>query len=353
MALQESPKDPRSGSATLQAATLPTHHIIGLSGGKDSTATLLVALARLPKAQIQPVFVDTGNEQRQTYAYLDTLEAHLDIPITRLRPDFSEQMAAKRKFIANDQRTGRDKRGVKLRWSNRRKREALAHLHPSGNPFLDLCMLKGMFPSNRSQFCTDYLKKQTFIGYVDDLAQTGQRVVVWQGIRREESDKRKNARLFERVGPGFYHFRPLIHWTTEDVFRFLDAKGVEPNPLYASLGRVGCAPCLFANKKDLRAMLGAGEGFTPEDSAAILSRIREWERRVSACSKTGRAAFFHGKELAGAHLHEVHPLTFWDRHRIDAIRHWSEKPTRFNAGDWDGFDAPEESSCSSEWGLCE
>ena len=88
--------------------------LIGLSGGKDSTATLLVALARLPNA-VQPVFVDTGNEQRQTYAYLDTLESHLDLPITRLRPDFSEQMADKRRFISRDQRTGRDKRGVKMR----------------------------------------------------------------------------------------------------------------------------------------------------------------------------------------------------------------------------------------------
>ncbi|BDB13363.1 phosphoadenosine phosphosulfate reductase family protein [Acidithiobacillus ferrooxidans] len=327
---------------------VPPHHIISLSGGKDSTATLLVALARLPKSAIQPVFADTGNEHPATYEYLNYLESHLGLPITRLTPDFSRQIAEKRRFIAMDRRTGRDKRGAKLRWSNRRKREALAELRPSGNPFLDLCMLKGMFPSNRSRFCTDYLKKQVFVSFVDDMAQSGQRVVVWQGIRRDESDKRKNARLFERVGPGFYYFRPLIHWTTAGVFRFLDEKGVRPNPLYASLGRVGCAPCVYANKKDLRAL------FALEDGPAILDKIRDWETRVSACSKTGRAAFFHGKELAGARLGKVHPLVFWDRHRIDAIKHWSEKPTRFNAGDWDGFEAPEvEFSCSSEWGLCE
>lgn len=331
--------------------TTHARHIIGLSGGKDSTATLLVALARLPKASVQPVFVDTGNEHRQTYEYLDYLEAHLDIPITRLTPDFSDQMAAKRRFIACDQRTGRDKHGAKLRWSNHRKREALAELRPSGNPFLDLCLLKGMFPSNRSRFCTEYLKKDVFVEYVDGLLQplqgaSGQKVVVWQGIRREESDKRKNARLFERVGPGFYYFRPLIHWAAADVFRYLADKGVPPNPLYESLGRVGCAPCVYANKKDLRAL------FASEDGPAVLNRMREWESRVAACSKSGQAAFFHGKELAGARLSEVHPLTFWNRHRIDAIQHWSEKPTRFNPGDWNAFEA-EESTCSSEWGLCE
>ena len=346
--------------------TTHARHIIGLSGGKDSTATLLVALARLPKAQVQPVFVDTGNEHRQTYDYLDYLENWLDLPITRLTPDFTQQIAEKRRFIAQDRRTGRDRHGVKHRWSNRRKREALDTLHPSGNPFLDLCMLKGMFPSNRTRFCTDYLKTRVFVNYVDDLVHpsqplaghagcdgcsplqgaSGQKVIVWQGIRRDESDKRKNARLFERVGPGFYYFRPLIHWAAADVFRYLADKGVPPNPLYESLGRVGCAPCVYANKKDLRAL------FALEDGPAVLNRMREWESRVAACSKSGQAAFFHGKELAGARLSEVHPLTFWNRHRIDAIQHWSEKPTRFNPGDWNAFEA-EESTCSSEWGLCE
>lgn len=324
-----------------------THHIIGLSGGKDSTATLLLALDRLPKTAIQPVFVDTGNEHAETYKYLDLLEARLGIPITRLTPDFTQQMAEKRRFIARDQRTGRDKHGVKLRWSNRRKREALAELRPSGNPFLDLCLWKGMFPSNRSRFCTEHLKKNVFVGFVDDLSQSGKRIIVWQGVRRDESDKRKNVRLFERVGPGFYHFRPLIHWTEKDVFRFLEEKGVPANPLYKSLGRVGCAPCVYANKPDLRAL------FALEDGPAVLNRMREWERRVAACSKSGQAAFFHGKGFPGARLHEVHPLTFWKRHKIDAIRHWAEKPTRFNANDWDGFDEPGASACSSELGLCE
>lgn len=314
-------------------------HIIGMSGGKDSTAALLIALARLPKNRVQPVFVDTGNEHSATYEYLDYLEAHLSIRITRLTPDFCEQIAAKRKFIARDQRFGRDKRGVKLRWSNRRKREALSHLRPSGNPFLDLCLLKGMFPSNRSRFCTEHLKKNAFVGYVDDLVQSGTSVVVWQGIRRDESEKRKTARLFQRVGRGFYHFRPLIRWTENDVFAFLAKQGVRPNPLYANLGRVSCAPCIYSTKPDLRALL------TPD----VVERVKDWERRVSACSKTGRAAFFQGKELSGAHLGEVHPITFWQRHSIEAIQHWAAKPTRFVAKDWDKF----ESVCTSEWGLCE
>jgi len=320
-----------------------TLHIVAVSGGKDSTATLLLVRDRLPKTVIRPVFVDTGNEHAETYAYLDVLESRLDLPITRLRPDFSAQIAEKRRFIANDRRTGRDRHGVKHRWSNRRKREALSVLHPTGNPFLDLCLLKGMFPSNRSRFCTEHLKKNVFVGYVDDLVQSGQRVVVWQGIRREESDKRKHARKIERVGPGFYYFRPLVDWTEADVFRFLAAQGIPPNPLYQRLGRVSCAPCIYSSKPDLRVLL------TPD----VVDRIRLWESLVSQASKTGQAAFFAGKQLAGARLGKVNPLVFWDRHRIDAIQHWAAKPTRFNPADWDGFASADDKACSSEWGLCD
>ena len=322
-----------------------THHIIGLSGGKDSTATLLLALDRLTKDCIQPVFVDTGNEHPATYNYLSYLESYFSIQITRLKPDFTEEIAAKRRFIALDRRTGRDKHGVKLRWSNRRKREALAELKPSGSPFLDLCLLKGMFPSNRSRFCTDFLKTRVFVSFVDEMAQSHKKVIIWQGIRRDESDKRKNAKLFERVGPRFYYFRPLINWSEKDVFQCIADHGLHPNPLYQSLGRVGCAPCIYSNKKDLRGL------FNSDDGPEILQKMRGWEVRVSRASKTGQAVFFQGKELAGAHLGEVHPLVFFQRHRIDAIQHWASKHTRFVGDDWQDFE--KESSCSSEWGLCE
>ncbi len=317
-----------------------TLHIVGVSGGKDSTATLLLALSRVPKSSIRAVFADTGNEHAETYAYLDYLEERLSIPIHRIHPDFTDTMRSKRRFIARDQRVGRDKRGVKLRWSNKRKREALATMHPSGNAFLDLCMAKGMFPSNLSRFCTEYLKKDVIVGYADDLVQAGYKLIVWQGIRRDESDKRKNARLFNRVGPNLYNFRPLILWTEKDVFAFLKEQNVDPNPMYAKVGRVSCAPCVYSNKKDLRVML----------DETTVDRIKDWEKKVSACSKSGWAGYFHGKELAGSHIGEVHPLVFMQRHQIDAIKHWSSKTTRFMEADWDFFET--EFSCSSEWGMC-
>ena len=94
-------------------------HVVSVSGGKDSLATLLLALKRCPAGSVVPIFCDTGNEHEATYAYLDYLENALSIRIKRLRADFTEQLKAKRMFIARDVRTGRDKAGSRVRWSNK------------------------------------------------------------------------------------------------------------------------------------------------------------------------------------------------------------------------------------------
>ncbi len=326
-----------------------TLHIVGLSGGKDSTATLLLAIDRLGKENVRAVFADTGNEHPETYAYLGYLERMLGIQVVRLKPEFSVEIAKKRMFIARDRRVGRDKRGDKIRWSNKAKRRVLAVLQPTGNPFLDLCLLKGRFPTNRARFCTEWLKRDTFVEYVDSvIQQEGRPVVVWQGVRRDESDKRKNAKKIERMGRRYYNFRPIVDWAAKDVFRCITSHGLDPNPLYATLGRVGCAPCIYATKGDVRLLAG---------SNPILERVRDWEHLVGQASKKGYAAFFQGKELAGTKPGEVSDLVFWERHQIDGILKWATKEGLFMREDWDhaGSDGPSQGAsprCGSEMGLC-
>lgn len=81
-----------------------TRHVISVSAGKDSTALLLLAIQRCPASQIEAIFCDTGNEHRLVYEYLDYLESALNIRITRLRADFTDEIAHKRMFIARDRR---------------------------------------------------------------------------------------------------------------------------------------------------------------------------------------------------------------------------------------------------------
>ena len=70
------------------------HNIISVSGGKDSTALLLLAIERNTE-NMQAVFADTGNEHQQTYDYVRYLHENV-FPIRRVVADFSKQIAGKR-----------------------------------------------------------------------------------------------------------------------------------------------------------------------------------------------------------------------------------------------------------------
>jgi len=57
-------------------------HILGLSGGKDSTALAVLLHKRIPN--LEYFFCDTGKELTETYDYLDRIQARLGITITKL-----------------------------------------------------------------------------------------------------------------------------------------------------------------------------------------------------------------------------------------------------------------------------
>jgi 3'-phosphoadenosine 5'-phosphosulfate sulfotransferase (PAPS reductase)/FAD synthetase len=317
-----------------------TKHVISVSGGKDSTATLLIALARCAKDSIIPIFCDTGNEHEQTYQYLDYLEETLGVKIHRLKADFSAEILAKRKFIANDRRTGRDKQGRKLCWSNKAKRRALAVLFPTGNPFLDLCLWKGRFPSRKAQFCTEELKRNMAVEFQMALVDQGHSVISWQGVRRDESHNRRNAKLSERVGPRMRIFRPIVEWSAAQVFDYCAARGVKPNPLYTQgMGRVGCMPCINANKAELREIAAR----FPEH----LERISQWEALVSAACKRGGSTM-----MTDAHDGKDRRKVFADLN-IWARVEWAKTSRGGDKRQTDFFmdDAPR--ACASSYGLCE
>jgi len=316
-----------------------TKHVISVSGGKDSLATLLIALERCPRQDVIPIFCDTGNEHDDTYAYLGHMEEALGVQITRLKADFTEQLLAKRRFIANDQRTGRDKKGRKLRWTNKAKRRALSVMYPSGNPFLDLCMWKGRFPSRMAQFCTQELKTNMAVAFQMELMDAGHNVISWQGIRRDESHNRRNAKKFERVGRRLRICRPIASWSAEQVFAFAADRAIKPNPLYLQgMGRVGCMPCINASKGELRAIAAR----FPEHP----QRISEWEILVGKCSKRGFSTFMADAHTASDRRQVFADLNIWSR--IE----WS-KTTR-GGKQWNLLaDPADDSGCSSSYGLCE
>ena len=314
-------------------------HVVSVSGGKDSAATLLLALERFGRETVVPIFCDTGNEHEACYEYLDYLEKTLGVKITRLRASFDAEIAAKRRFIASDQRTGRDAQGRRLRWSNKSKRRALAALHPTGNPFLDLCMWKGRFPSRKAQFCTQELKTNLAVEFQLSLIDAGYTVVSWQGIRRDESLNRRGAKRFEAIGGGLFIYRPIVEWTAADVFAFAADRGIRPNPLYLQdMTRVGCMPCINVAKPEL---LAISRRFPMH-----LGRIADWERIVSDCSKRGFSTF-----MVDSHSARDRRVIF-DELNIGTRIRWAQ--TSRGGRQFDllaGIQSAVE--CSSSYGLCE
>jgi 3'-phosphoadenosine 5'-phosphosulfate sulfotransferase (PAPS reductase)/FAD synthetase len=255
-------------------------HFVNISGGKDSTAVYLLALRR--GRPFRAVMADTGHEHPETIAYAERLSERTGGPaVEMVRADFSAEIARKRRYVETVWRA----EGVPEATVER----ALAALVPTGVPMLDLCLWKGRFPSRKAQFCTEFLKERAVFGACIGPALREGVVVQWLGVRRNESANRARAPFAQRIRFDDRHdmllFRPLIHWTAENVFAFARAHGLEPNPLYLQgMGRVGCFPCVNASKDELAAI---GRRFP-----WAIDRLLGYEAAVMAASKRGIATFF-------------------------------------------------------------
>lgn len=322
------------------------YNIVSVSGGKDSTALLLLAIER--KADnLQAVFADTGHEHPQTYEYVRYLEEVTGVPIRWVKADFAEAIADRRAMM---QRVidGTHKDRGKYEWTPEIARRALEILHPTGIPFLDMCMVHGRFPSTRVRFCSDELKRAPMIEQVQmPLIEAGHDVISWQGVRADESPSRALLSLNEHKmthenGAEMWNFRPILHWTVDDVFEMHRKHNVKPNPLYAQgMGRVGCMPCIHARKDEL---LEISKRF-PEE----IDRVERWEAIIRQVSKTDSATFFSASELGDGNAADFTP----EKHGIRSKVEWAK--TSRGKMNLDMFRADNDNVplCSSIYGLCE
>jgi hypothetical protein len=63
------------------------HHVLGLSGGKDSAALAVYMRQHYPDLNIEYFFTDTGKELPEVYEFLGRLEGFLGKPILKLNSD--------------------------------------------------------------------------------------------------------------------------------------------------------------------------------------------------------------------------------------------------------------------------
>ncbi|AXD70081.1 phosphoadenosine phosphosulfate reductase family protein [Salmonella enterica subsp. diarizonae] len=294
-----------------------TINIVYVSGGKDSLADWLLAI----EAGIahMPALADTGHEHPQTMEYLEYLESKLG-KITRVKADFSRQIEGKRKFIAEKWPVSLvEECGMSHDEAAERIARALEILHPTGNPFLDLCMWKGRFPSTKARFCTFDLKHEPIrTQIVLPALEEYDEVISWQGVRAQESPARAALPMWEEDAddtPGLHVYRPILNWLHEDVFALARRHGIKPNPLYLQgCSRVGCMPCIHARKSELAEIFQRW----PEE----ISRVAEWERMVAECSRRGNSTFFPSTHDPRRAEKRIEVITV-DAYGIESYRDWA------------------------------
>jgi len=224
--------DSGSVSKALQQTPCCTLPICLVSGGKDSQATAIWCL----KNDVKPMFLfcDTAWEDEVTYHFIKDFETKLGAEIMRL----------------------------------------------TSMGFVELAKKKKRFPSTKAKFCTEELKVKPTIDFI--LTQKCN-VIIYQGIRWEESTNRAGMSksdeyfkyYFEPYGfdkkgkPKYYTYRkaeikawlktytcdverPIISWTTKQVFEYIIDSGFMPNKLYQyGFTRVGCFPCIMCTKDEI------------------------------------------------------------------------------------------------------
>jgi len=219
--------------------------IVPILGGKDSTCCLLLAIKKVGKDNVLPVFNDTGWEHPETYKYLKYLEERLKVKIYK----------TKGRNILNKKHKGQN--------------------------IPDLIRSYGRFPAGRVRFYTQLLKQESLRDwYKKNIFNPEKKYEIWFGMRKVESwQRRKKYEKYTHYDtysiidmfPGVYNKKlsatiavrlPIIEFETNTVFNFLQKNNVKKNPLYdeGTNDRVGCYPCLLAGKKKQAAMFATDFG---------------------------------------------------------------------------------------------
>lgn len=217
--------------------------IVPVSGGKDSTACLIMAIKDYGADAVIAIFNDTGWDHPVTYAYLKYLEQRLNVKIYST--------------------VGNDKNKIQ------------------GKSLVNLIVSQGRFPFGLGRFCTTHLKQYALRDYYKHNLFDGlTEYEMWFGMRTAESNARSikykgitKADSFdmEDVFPSRYNKKlrstlsvrlPICDWSTEETFKYLSDEWVKPNPLYfeGTNDRVGCYPCLLAGKNVQKAMFATKVG---------------------------------------------------------------------------------------------
>jgi len=191
--------------------TKKVKHVLGLSGGKDSSALALYVKETRPELDIEYFFTDTGYELPETNAFIDQLEEKLGY-IHRLNDRSLNNMEG---------------RGEKT-FSNLLKEH--------GN----------YLPSQRDRWCTVQMKLKPFEKWVDGFIAEGYVIKNYVGIRADEPN-RTGFMTIEKPIKSIFPFREdgIVR---SDIENILQRNGLELPEYYQWRSRSGCTFCFYQQK---------------------------------------------------------------------------------------------------------
>ena len=179
-----------------------SHHVLGLSGGRDSAALAVYMRQNYPDLYMDYFFTDTGKELPEVYEFLVKLEGFLGQPIRRLNPD----------------------------------RDFDFWLKQYGN----------FLPSAQTRWCTRQLKLRPFEQWVQPMLERGDTVYSYVAIRADEEYREgyasKDRNLIVKL--------PLKDAGIDKagVLDILEGSGLGLPQYYEWRTRSGCTFCFFQQK---------------------------------------------------------------------------------------------------------
>lgn len=183
-------------------------HIVSFSGGKDSTAMLIMMLEKGIKID-EIIFIDTTMEFDEMYTHINKLKTNLNIQITRLSFDFKYYM------FDHEKRNG----SKGYAWCGRMCRWGTS------------------------------MKKQLMAKYIKEKYDN--KIIEFQGIAYDEPERigKNNDKKWDVK-------YPLYDWGIEEseALQYCYDKGYNWNGLYKWLDRVSCWCCWNKNLKELKGM---------------------------------------------------------------------------------------------------
>jgi len=179
------------------AANKPVRHLLGLSGGKDSSALAIYLRDRVP--EMEYFFADTGAELPETLEFIELLEDYLGKPIVRLNAAKSFEY----------------------------------YLKLNGN----------FLPTAKTRWCTSELKIRPFEEYVGE-----DEAITYVAIRSDEQYRQGYLSTKPNISARYPFIEDGLN--KDDVFEILDSSGLGVPKYYEWRSRSGCYFCFFQRKEE-------------------------------------------------------------------------------------------------------